>query len=127
MREAASCPFHTLDCPIRNHSLPTVRNATSHINRLNVSAITPNLLALLNTVAAALRLRKRRMPAHQQRTPVTISQRTIDPKKSSGITGEWMARHIPLFPGKVVSISKTWRTKERLELGSVMLLNTTSV
>ena len=36
IRNAASCPFHDFDCHIRNHSPPTLRNATDHCSRLSV-------------------------------------------------------------------------------------------
>jgi hypothetical protein len=49
--KAASCPFHSCDCHIKNHSPPTARNATSHIKSDSVSAITGTRFAMLNSAA----------------------------------------------------------------------------
>src|SRR5271169_7189924 len=45
IRKAASWPFHVFDCHIRNHSPPTPRKATSHINKARFSAATATPLA----------------------------------------------------------------------------------
>src|ERR1700730_16709858 len=113
---APDSPLHSFDCHIRNHSLPTLRKAESHISRLSVSATTPNFLAALKTAALACKLRMRRTPAHHKRTPVTISQQTTVAKNMKGTAGAWMARHLPWLPGYVVSINSTCRTNVRLEL-----------
>src|SRR5579872_943098 len=46
IRPAASCPFHVADCHIKNHSAPTVRNATSHKSIPTVSPAIATFFAL---------------------------------------------------------------------------------
>ena len=78
IRNAASWPFHTFDCHIKNHSPPTLRKATIHISRLSVSAIIAILFAWLNAAAAPLSCFASRNPPHQHRSMVTISHAMID-------------------------------------------------
>ena len=69
MRNAASWPFHALDCHIRNHSPPIVRKATSHVTKPEVSPAMATPKARRNKAVSAQRAKhpKRPPPAKRHR------------------------------------------------------------
>src|SRR3984957_18930709 len=103
IRNASSCPFHIFDCHIRNHSPPTSTNATNHISRLVVNAITATFSAAANCAPSARYDFSNRTPAHQHRSIVTDSHTIfaragfeiewIDENKASGKHPEFIATY----------------------------------
>ena len=72
--EGFLCPFQARDCHIRNHSPPTIRNATSHMRSEEVRASNGRDLAALNEAAGSRRARINRSAPQQSRIAVNASQ-----------------------------------------------------
>jgi hypothetical protein len=78
IRNATSCPFQDFDCHIKNHSPPTLRNTTSHINKPTVNPAIAHYFADSNATAVPCNARPNFAAPQEHSTVVAVSQAMID-------------------------------------------------